>query len=1698
MNVEVQHRKNLTLESVDKGDDAKYFLLSEINPNLVEIKLRKTLENIVDNDTPQNILKFRLICIPDEQETTPSFLSITVYVEDVNDNRPQFLNLPYHVTVEELTPIGLTVFRGIQAIDLDKPNTANSDINFSIVEGNDDGKFTLESSHRAALVVKKSLDYDSGDHEFRLKIMASDRGNPPLSTTTILTVKVLDSDDLPPIFTQQVYKTQIKEFYPFTNRSIHQEIIFPSPIMAYDQDLGINASIQYDIVSGNELEYFEINPHNGSLFLIREVDRAALASNLFNLQIRSKQLDDTSKFGLSKVEIEIIDLNNHLPQFEVDVYNISIMENLPNGFSVVQVLARDSLDQGENSEFVYKLEDRSRAFTIDPKTGWLTVRDQSQLDRERVSSIKLKVFADEKLPNVAFGGTRSQAVVEIMLLDANDNNPTFVPSNLYKFQVTIDSEIGSVVGQVIAQDADLAENGRVVYELQKSNTSNDEVPFEIDARNGYIFLLERPLPKLQYTLLVEAADQPINPSERRYSLAVVQIDVVKAGSNHSPEFIGSPYEFWVGTHVGIGTSVGQVKVKELDPKFTVYDLLHSYYEGVPFAIEERTGIIAVVDDLIKYPRSHYDFEAYVTDSRHTLTTNLTIHVVDPIDSVTESSREPIELHVKENVGGAIIANLRTLLGDGSRETKSPMEFLLANYDARDKFAIASDGTVYTLKGLDREEKARHLLTVISQNRGVIQGQGVYQIFVNVDDVNDNPPKFEKPLYEARVRENSNPGTPLTMEHPVKVIDPDEGSNAEFMIELKGEGAERFRVDPKNGKLYVGNIPLDREEKQVYQLKLIATDKHGNLSSSVGLTVRVDDINDNSPVIFDKIIVLDPPELDSSSGQRELLRSSASQPISVEISNTEPIKIPETTPVGNKIARVMASDRDVGDNSKIAYRIVSENSNPLGGKFSFLTDKQYLFSRNKDKHFMIDRVTGEISVAKPLKPDTEYALNISATDRGGLRSYTGIRVVVEDINNMIPKFEQPWYSFELLEGHYLRGEIGKVQAQDGDVGKNGEIVYKIQTKEGEDIPSDKFPFNIDGKTGLIYVNGDIDREKLSRYNFQIAATDLGTPSLESVVDIDIAIIDRNDEAPKFYGYSNAVKSPKDGKLTPIYRTSVKSDVPPMTPIITVMANDSDYAGNGNGLVLFHLKDHHKEFYVDSKNGTISTLTNLDYEFGSDYNLTVVASDLGKPSLSSSAWVLVRVIGSKVEGNGQVKERMFEQEVYSFQLPFAKATQSKFPAVVGKMSLSDKFRKYQNEYDIFGEESVTSKFRVEPRSGELVLLEKLDEDKTYEFLVRAFNTRVTRGFDTRQGSHISDRILENNEALVRVEVLPSPTSPLPSIVVPITTHNPFPTTRPSTTTKRTIPTTTVTKLPTSSEPTIVTKGPYSPISPSRVYPSSPEYPNILDTGKKSPQKNSNLYAGEIAVLTLSCVIFLGGLVAAISIACVRKRRRRLSRRRSHMPAIPVEVRLQKQMPSRTIGNAPNRTVIFPMALPTEPLHTESSDNTSDTYTDTQEVLGGREVMGGGGGGGNHHRESKRFGIQNALSICPDCRKIRKPNGAANHGGARRSHRNLDRGPMKSGVVRPREFSLPSSNDSGIDGSDGHCTCCQSHNNSSSESGREQYEDSLMPNLTQRPKSFKRKRTNQQSAFSANIHRASVPTLRQQLSTQINRRADRIVIL
>lgn len=101
------------------------------------------------------------------------------------------------------------------------------------------------------------------------------------------------------------------------------------------------------------------------------------------------------------------------------------------------------------------------------------VRDQSVLDREKHSSIKLNVSAREKLPSVVKNKEGQSSVsIEVTLLDANDNNPTFVPNNLYEFMVSSEAKIGEAVGVVKAVDPDLGRNGVVFYDIQRSGNGS--------------------------------------------------------------------------------------------------------------------------------------------------------------------------------------------------------------------------------------------------------------------------------------------------------------------------------------------------------------------------------------------------------------------------------------------------------------------------------------------------------------------------------------------------------------------------------------------------------------------------------------------------------------------------------------------------------------------------------------------------------------------------------------------------------------------------------------------------------------------------------------------------------------------------------------------------------------------------------------------------------------------------------------------------------------------------------------------------------------------------------------------------------------------------------------------------------------------------------------------------------------------------
>lgn len=102
--------------------------------------------------------------------------------------------------------------------------------------------------------------------------------------------------------------------------------------------------------------------------------------------------------------------------------------------------------------------------------------------------------------------------------------------------------------QIEAKDPDSGRNGQVVYTIQRgvnATSANDQF-FAVDAHQGNVVVANKPLPVGRHTIFVEAADQPINPSERRFSLAVITIHVISTGNKESCDSNSSVKGFLAG------------------------------------------------------------------------------------------------------------------------------------------------------------------------------------------------------------------------------------------------------------------------------------------------------------------------------------------------------------------------------------------------------------------------------------------------------------------------------------------------------------------------------------------------------------------------------------------------------------------------------------------------------------------------------------------------------------------------------------------------------------------------------------------------------------------------------------------------------------------------------------------------------------------------------------------------------------------------------------------------------------------------------------------------------------------------------------------------------------------------------------------------------------------------------------------------
>ncbi|XP_048088460.1 protocadherin beta-16-like isoform X39 [Alosa alosa] len=435
---------------------------------------------------------------------------------------------------------------------------------------------------------------------------------------------------------------------------------------------------------------------------------------------------------------------------------------------------------------------------------------------------------------------------------------------------------------------------------------------------------------------------------------------------------------------------------------------------------------------------------------------------------------------------------------------------------------------------------------------------LHQITLQIEDINDNPPRFPKSEIRLEIRESAHKGErfPLDEAH-----DPDVGRNGIQNYSL--EKNDYFRIDVNshsNGRKYgelVLNKELDREQQQQVTLLLTASDGGSPQRSGTAVVrVIVLDANDNLPVFSETVYK---------------------------------VSLPENSHLGTVVVTVSATDADEGANGEITY------------EFSHISDKEA-------RLFSINEVTGEINMIGTVdfEDKNEYELWVKAKDGAGLASNAKVDVEITDVNDNAPVIYIKSLNVPIPENVASGSEIGIINVQDKDTGGNKQIRCTIQ----QNVP---FKLNPSIKNYYTLVTtAELDRELISDYNVTITATDEGSPPLSSSKTIRLSVSDVNDNPPVFEHQSYSAYVTENNKPGSSV-CSVTARDPDWRQNGTVFYSLLPSEVNG-----FPVSSY---VSINGDTGVIHAVRAFDYEQFRCFKVQVVARDNGSPPLSSNVTVSV---------------------------------------------------------------------------------------------------------------------------------------------------------------------------------------------------------------------------------------------------------------------------------------------------------------------------------------------------------------------------------------------------------------------------------------------------------------------------------------------
>lgn len=352
-----------------------------------------------------------------------------------NEHAPQFNStLSKILEISENVPVGTSIFK-VGATDAD--TGYNGLVQFSILGGDPYDQFEMNPVSGDLIVISK-LDRERIP-KYDLEIQISDMAEPSLrkSAVTNITVSLKDENDNAPKFEKDHYEASVFESI-LANATVVQ-------VIATDLDIGKNGKVIYSLAKDEDK--FCVDSKSGIISVKKSLDREV--QSVYYLPVRASDLGDKPLSSTATVKVVLIDVNDNVPKFVPENYDIKIQEDIPVGTVITTIKAEDR-DEGENGRLTYKLiygvEDM---FEIDRDTG--VIRLVKPLDFETKQVYNISAHAED-------GGNPSMVsacFINIEVVDVNENYEPPVFDDIVGYgRVKENIPIGSQVMIITARDPD--------------------------------------------------------------------------------------------------------------------------------------------------------------------------------------------------------------------------------------------------------------------------------------------------------------------------------------------------------------------------------------------------------------------------------------------------------------------------------------------------------------------------------------------------------------------------------------------------------------------------------------------------------------------------------------------------------------------------------------------------------------------------------------------------------------------------------------------------------------------------------------------------------------------------------------------------------------------------------------------------------------------------------------------------------------------------------------------------------------------------------------------------------------------------------------------------------------------------------------------------------------------------------------------